>query len=224
MKKIVSFLLVLACVLGLASCAKTETKSFSLDDVKAMFENSDPYRVDVTSTQSIEGLPDLHGTSTLVRGTIDGVAATVYTSTYQKIAAVEDQSKDPIVTVNESREYVESRGIRVNGGKWDPTGVDFTPEAGGFTLNFSASAIPNFKYENHTLTFTVAAAKAAAVFGADSGIESEVEVKIADDGAKIVSMELSYTAEVEVDGEAVDADVVLYAVYSYDLQTVTLVK
>ena len=227
MKKIISCILVLASVLSLASCLTTTPSVVT--KVANMYDASEPTKIYTTSVQSFDG-KTLNSKSTLTIGKIDGMYAAVYISEYDDFADVETdyESVSPIVRRVLTKEYVEEKGLRINalqGGNWDANADNFVNNEYTVKLDLRAG-VTDAVYENHKLTFTIPAENTYDVLGTE--IDADVEGEICDEGAVITSIKLYYIIE---EGYDEDNDIVIpetvveiYAEYSYDRQSITLVK
>lgn len=220
MKKIIAFILAVACVASLFACGGDADKD-PIELVTEMYANSDPTKTVVDTVQ--KGLQTLTSKSVLVKGQVDGKVATVYDTSYQKMAEVADDANDTITTETENKVYVEGMGIRIrkNGSKtnkWNE-GSDFAPEKGDIAINISN--ITEYVYENHTLKFEVPAEKTEEVFGTGSDLPYIVTVTITDDGAVITGITISYTIP-QKSSKIPKTDVTVTTVYTYDLEPITI--
>jgi hypothetical protein len=225
MKKIISIILVLMCAFALFSCGDENTTDLTIAGINEMYNATSPTKVDITTTQTF-GKYTLTGTSTLTTGIVDGFSATVYEYSQQQLRDVESGSGedilDPIETVTGSWVYHEDLGYRENGGDWDITGDDFTPETGAIALNISKDTVKDFQNdaENKTVTFTVEAANTETVFG--DAIASDVAVVIVYSGADITSVSLSYKITDPDKNSHPEIAITVKAEYSYDSQVITI--
>lgn len=246
MKKIIVFLLAIGCLFAMISCDRGsgngETTPATL---KTMFAASNPTKIVVRSEQLMgvsvdeEGTVEtdengnisrsyaLSGTFEYARGEIDGSAASIYQYSYEELNPIEVEGRTPIRIISGSKEYVYGYGLRVNGGTWDEEGENFAPSQGGFSLNLVETALKNFRYDKdtRTATFTVAQKDVGTVIGEVSGIPSDAQVSVTDDGAVITGITIRYKVTIAHDEEfeSVETSVVtLTATYSYDLQNISL--
>ena len=204
---------------------------------KNLYSVSEPTKVVVSQT-TVVGSVTLKGSSTLATGALnDGRTATVYTYNYEVLQSVQDGAGDVITPimgepVSGSREYVEGKGERYDGGSWDETGMNFAPKAGSIAINLDASKLKNCTYTSdgalQTLSFTVEAANVADVFGSDaSEIASDVNVVITANVAVVTGITISYTEEIVSEDEDItypEAEVTITTVYTYGIEEITLVK
>lgn len=223
MKKIITIVLAIACAFTLFSCGGNATEA-SIDELNSMYNAISPSRVEVTTTQSF-GKYELKTVSTLVTGSVDGFAVTVYTESREQFRSIEDgagaEIVGPIEKIESSWVYHEDLGYRVNGGKWDIEAEDPTPETGAIALNMSSDTCEDFNNdeEKKTVTFKVLPENSAEVFGTE--LSSEALVTIVHSGADIVSVTIAYTV-VDPDNDMhPEIDVVIEAKYSYVAQQVT---
>ncbi len=227
MKRIISVLLITASVLMACSCGGMVTGDVA--KVADMYDASEPTKIYTTSTQAYDGKV-LTSTSTLTIGKIDGKYASVYISQWDAVADVEEdyESVAPIVRKSLTKEYVEEKGLRINalsGGTWDPNGEDFVGNENAVEINLRGG-VTDAVYSNHKLTFTVPAENTLDVLGTE--INADVSGEICDEGAVITSIKLTYTIAEEYDSEnditIPETVVEIYAEYSYDRQSISLVK
>ncbi len=223
MKKIIALLLSVVCVFSIVSC-KDNGETDIIKAVNDKYAISAPTKIVTTSTHTI-GNKTLNGTYTLVTGKIDGLIATVSEYSYEKFATVEEGAGDTetpfYTTVKGSKEFLENRGIRVDGGEWTD-GFNFAPVAGDIAINITKDNVKDAKYENGVFTCVVANDKTVEVFGEGNAPAADVTVTVKDDGAVITGITLSYTIPATEDYP--ETVVVITTVYTYDLEQVTLVK
>ena len=225
MKKIIALLLALTCVFALFSCGEEEPDIESqVNSVIKMYEASAPTKISTVTVTKIGNIT-LNGTYTLVTGKIDGMIATVQQNTYEKLADIESGSTSTITsvieTVKESKEFVQDKGVRINGGTWND-GFNFAPVAGDIALGFTYKQLINPEYKDGVLTCKIAAGNTGVIFGEDNAIDSDVVITIVNDGASITGVTLSYT--IPEDDEYPAQEVTITTTYTYDLEEVTLVK
>ncbi len=223
MKKIIAIILAITCAFAMFSCQ--EKKADPIDTLNAMYKASAPTKV-VTNTTEVLGSITLSGTSTLKTGKIDGKIATTYTYSYQELREIEDgisSIEKPWKEVAGSKEYLEDKGVRINGGKWDEDGFNFAPSTGSIIVKITKDNTTDFVADEatKTITFKVAAEKTAEVFGEDNAIAADVTVTVTHDGAVVTSTALSYTLESSED-EYPDAVVTVKVDYTYDLEEITI--
>ena len=220
MKKILTIVLVIACAISLFACG-AEPELSPVESVKAMYAASCPTKMETTTVQVINGVT-FNGLDTIIAGKVDGKEAVVYTYSYEELQDVEAGADSPIKTVSGTVEYLEGKGMRNNGGAWDAEGQSFAPTPGSIALNITEETVLNMVKEENTFTFDVAAANTAAVLGEENAVNADVHVVITTNGAVVTGVVISYTiSATETDPEI---SVNIAAVYSYDLQTVTLTK
>ena len=224
MKKIISIVLVFACVFTFFSCGGGDSTEASLKEINDMYNAISPSMVTTETTRNF-GKYTLTNKSTLKVGTVDGYAVAVYEYANQQLRDIEGGSGaeilDVVETVTGIREYHEEYGYRENGGKWDENGDDFTPATGATALNLTVATVKDFKAdaENKTYTFNVLAADTEAVFGME--IESDVAVTITHSGADIVGLTLSYVIKGK-NKDYPEVQVTVKTLYSYESQTITI--
>ncbi len=224
MKKIISTVLVLACVFTFFSCGGNGSTKAALKDINDMYNAISPSMVETETTRNF-GNYSLVNKGTLKVGTAGAAKVAVYEYSNQQLRDIESGSGSEILdfieTVTGIKEYHEELGYRENGGKWDEEGEDFTPETGAIALNLTEDTVQDFKYdeENKTYSFSVLAADTEAVFGKE--IESDVAVTITRTAADIVGLTLSYTVQSKSKDHP-EIQITVKASYSYDTQTITI--
>ena len=197
----------------------------AIANVAALCRVSNPAKIETTTKQRTSSLTQT-GKATMTRGTIGGKQAAIYVRTVEKLANVENAK--PIQTEKVTLEYLEDVGLRINGGEWNPNGQSFAPSEGFLKLNLPASdRLMDKSYQNGVLTFTIAqrdVASALAEILDGETVDADVTVSITNAAGVIVKISLAYTLEVD-DYEAInqsDIDVQIDAVYSYDLEEITI--
>jgi hypothetical protein len=246
-KKIVALILVLAILIVLAAGGFAAWYFFlrNVDDgevngveiFKQLYSVSEPTKVVENQTITLESVT-LRGGSTLATGALsDGSTATVYTYNYEVLQSVQAGAGDvitPIVGEPESgsREYVEGMGVRYDGGAWDSEGKNFAPTAGSIAINLDETKLKNCTYatdgELQTLSFIVEAKNVNSVFGSDaSEIKSDVSVVITANTAVVTGITITYSEEIVPEDEDIaypEANVTISTVYTYGIESITLVK
>ena len=237
MKKIIALILTLCCVFSFAACGNDETASDGIAEFTAMYAVSAPTKVATTYSVKL-GNVNVSGTSVLTAGTLnDGSSATVLVYDYSELDTISNGAGEVITPISTkssgSREFVEGKGERVDGGSWDPNGFNFAPTAGSLGISLSKETVKNPTYsvngKTHTLSFTVEEANTGAVFGPDYEIFGDATVVITADGAVITGITVSYKIPIvpeDEDEELVypDAEVSISTQYTYVLERVTLTK
>lgn len=223
MKKIIAIILAITCAFAMFSCQKE--KADPIDTLNVMYKASAPTKV-VTATTEVLGSITLTGTSTLKTGKIDGKIATTYTYSYQELREIKEgisSVEKPWIEVSGSKDYLEDKGVRINGGSWDEEGFNFAPAAGSIAIKLTKDNVTDFTADEatKTITFKVAADKTAEVFGEENAIASDVSVTVTHDGAVVTSTALSYTIE-STEDEYPDAVVTVKVDYTYDLEEITI--
>ena len=229
MKKILSVILVLACMLALFSCDfnlpfgnggnngdNANDHGDSLSAYRQMYASSVPTKSVTTITEAYDKntLTSVH---TLTTGQIDGKVVTVLDSTVQTLnnISLEDATSLNLKPINEkktSQWYYEGKGITYNKGKtWDASGVDFAPNAGSITINLDESNFKQVTYTKdteagvETLVLEVEAEKMDSVLanfmyeGQTFGYDSVITIIAA--GGRISSIIIEYTIEEYTIGE-----------------------
>lgn len=223
MKKIVALLVILAtCLFAVTACGGAN----EVDTVGAMFEASKPTRTQITYTQTF-GETVLEGVYELVRGTVNGKEAGIYTAEYDELTSVEEGGATEvvlpdIVTRTEKLEYLEGKGVRENGGKWDAQAENFISEVGPMSLKLNSDLVKNFTYEGHTLRCAVAAKNTAEVLGLEENLDVDVTITVVDDGASVTDINISYTIPADAEAQVPETTVTIVAKYTYDLEKIVI--
>ena len=237
MKKIIALILALCCVFAIVSCDGGEEQTSGVAEFERLYSASEPTKVVTNQTTAI-GNVFLKGSSILVTGALNnGDVATVYTESYETLQSVQSGAGDVITPImgepiTSSREYVEGKGVRYDGGAWDETGLNFAPKAGSIAINLDETKLKDCIYNDSgdvkTLTFTVEAKNASSVFGEwASEITSDVSVIITANVAVVTGITVSYTEDIVSDDEDIEypaANITISTVYTYDVEEITLVK
>jgi len=223
MKKIIAVLLTLSvAVFALAACGGKN----DVDTVGDMFKLSVPTKAVVSIAQT-SGDVLLETQKTLTTGFVGGKNAAVLISETDRLISVEeagagDTVVGSIVTDTEVMEYLEGKGVRVNGGKWDSKAESFVSPEGPMSLNLSSELIKNFEYKDNLLRCIVSAENTAEVFGYAEDLPVSVSVEITDDGAVITSVIISYTLPEDADAQVAETDVTIKCFYFYDIQNIEI--
>ena len=241
MKKLIAILLVIACMLVMASCDmgggeqpvdNTETQKV-LDTLSEQIKKSAPSK-SVVETVVGNALISLSSTETVVKGEVSGLDASLWERQYE---ALNDLGADSAVKklVTEREEYVEGMGIRTNGGVWE----DFPNpirQIRPYRINLDAALIQGFSagetdegspsYEFVVPNKNIAAVLTGMDADALASITSDVSVVIETDGVNVTRISLTYdmkSVALNGDNKLEDCKATLDAVYSYDLQSITLI-
>lgn len=255
---LLSLVLCFTCMLALASCGECEhldengdgkcdncDEAYEAPDkglkaTLAAYANSQPTKVVTTSKQAFwefddEGEKfvayDLDSETVLVTGKVNGLTATVETTTREILRAIgeTDDILGAITTTVATDEYLEGYGRRVNaadGNDWQAGGLNFAPRLGSIAIGITADNVKNATYTeaayNNVYTFTVAKADVEAVFGEEITTDTDVTVTIVNDGAVVTSITMTYGVNA-VDNYP-ERTVTISATYDYSVQKVSLVK
>lgn len=221
MKKIVACILALVCLFACVSCGGEVEKN--VEKIAAIYANAAPTKTVVHTVQDF-GEYKLEGETTLIVGTYNGKAATLYTYVRQELADVEQMNSIAKRSVQGSKEYFADKGVREDAivndnARFNRNGENFAPATGAIALNLDAEALTDVVYENGVFTATVAADFVKAVFGEDTTIATQTGIVITVAGNMITSVTLTYTIPSYT--AMPDATVTVTATYAYDVQTVT---
>ena len=238
MKKLIAILLVFACMFAMASCAmggtggsqqpatNTETQKV-LDALTDLIRKSAPTKSEVTTVTGNADI-NLTSTETVVMGELSGKEAALYVYEYEKLGELGEASAAKEL-VTERQEYVEGYGVRVNGGKWEDVN-SFVIKIIPYRINLDASLIQSFTASegNTAFTFVVPNKNLAQVLtGMDvSSITTDVAVTIETDGSAVTHIGFKYdmrSIALDANTQLDDAKVEIDAIYSYDLQSITLI-
>ena len=226
MKKIISLIVMVACMFTLFACGEgdgSDTAKNPIAAINRMYSVSCPTKIEGTAERKI-GDRVYESTEMIIVGKVDGKDAAVYESSYEELASIEEGAETPIVTRVTRVEYLEGKGTRTNGGNWDAEGKSFAPTNGSIAINITSETVSNaaFSEDGKTFTCTVKAANTAAVFGEGEGIASDVSVTITTNGTQVTAVEMSW--QVAATEETPAVEVTVRTVYSYDLEVISLQK
>lgn len=220
MKKIIALVLVIVSVFTLAACSLFGNKA--VEAIAEMQANSDPTKV-IINTEQTYGVHKLIGEATFVKGTCDGKRAMVYVENYQDMSEIEDQAGNPFESTKVTYEYLEGRGVRVDGGRWDASRTDFSYNTNVIDLNIASDYLTEVVEDGNKITAVIPSSAVDAVFGDNCGIDSDVTISITNDGVVITAITLNYTVAAPSTIES-DLQVSISAVYSYDAETVEIAQ
>ena len=242
MKKIIALILALACVFALAACGKKNPviekspEEIAIEETLAYYAASAPTKIVVNATRDFDGNYKTLINLETVTGKIDGKIATVKTKTVEKFLTIDAGSgtdiREPIESKTTTEEYLEDKGISIDGGQWIEDGLNFAPTAGSLGIAITTANITDITYTkakyNNVLSFMIPEANVDAVFGVDENgdsyfdHESDIKVTITNNGAVITRLTVEY--EIEADDEYPGQSVSIITDYTYQIETVTLVK
>jgi hypothetical protein len=221
MKKILVLIMTLSLMFAFVSCDDNGSDN-PIDLFNSIYNMSEPTKVSTTVVET-HGIHTLNASYVYTRGQVDGKTATQYVAVYDKFETVDGGISDiitgPIVTVTESKEYVDGNGVRVNGGEWKK-GDDFAASKGAVVLNITEELLPDYSYFENVFAATVSEDNTEAVFGVAIG--ADVELEIETNGVVVTAVTIKYT--IEEDGDYPEITVEMRTEYSYDIQAITLVK
>lgn len=234
MKKILSILLLVACVFSVASCNKNKGGSgFSLANYETYFASSVPTKA-VTKVSQTISTTTLESVTTLTTGSLaDGTKASVYESNVQTFNDIESLELNYIKEKKTVKWYCEGKGISTNKGRtWDAEGLDFAN--GPIYINLDSELYDgNISYDNATDTLVLGvsaenSATALASFLEDGQkFEYDSTITIAASGGRISSIKVEYSVDPYDIGDDIanmieieEIKVVIEASYSYDYQTI----
>lgn len=255
---LLALVLSFACVFALASCGECEAHVDTDDDHKCdecgadyiapvdgvtktleCYANSLPSKVVSTSKQEFYEIGedgekfvayDLDSETVLVTGKVNGLNATVETTTREILRAVGEVEDilGAITTTVATDEYLEGSGRRTNGTSWNSRGQDFAPTLGSIGINITKENALNATYTespyNNVLSFTISKDAIKEVFGAkiDITTDTNLSVTITNDGAVVTGLTIQYG--IKASGNYPERIVKIAVTYDYNVQKVTLVK
>ncbi len=244
MKKIIAIVLMIAlCVPVMFSCGK---KAPGLAEFTEMYEASKPTKVAATVTQVFYDVDasneyftvaTLNSSYEIVNGTVDGKNASVFASHIQSFRTVEDGGETVVVegltVMNHLKvESIEGVGSRTtesvdegeaNVGEWIDSSV-WEIRQGKMAIELDSKLLEDVLLDGNTLQFIVPLENAGDVFGAElvTDMDSDVEVKITNDGAIITSIELHYYTKANPELNVRSSEMTVKVAYSYDLESIVI--
>lgn len=225
MKRITAIILLIGCVFALFSCSSPTTDA--IERVAEIFESNAPTKIVIETKQAIgeDAAIELSGVITLVTGKYNGLQASVYTSEIERFATIDEGATEEkpyyIVSDVKKMEFLDGKGVRVDGGRWDPSADDFAPTVGDITLNITKDNATDAVYENGVLTFTVKAENTAEVLGEAYAQATDVYVEVTEYEGFITKLVLSYV-EIPEDDDYPEETITITVNYSYGIQTVNI--
>ena len=235
MKKILSILLLLACVFSVVSCDRGKDSGFKLSNYEAYFASSIPTKTVTKISQSIS-TTTLNSEIVMISGNLaDGTKASIYESSIQTFNDIESVKLNYIQTTESRQWYCEGKGISTNKGRtWNAEGVDFAPADACIDIKLDSSLYTNIAYDKatDTLVLQVPAANAKTVLsgfvGEDESFDYDTTITITAAGGRISNIKLEYVVDSYDIGEDIanmieieDITVVIDVAYSYDYQTIS---
>ena len=201
-------------------------KANEIADILAMYNAIAPSKVVTNSTMIFGEYEFSPVKSTLVVGSVDGATVAIYEYTKTSLREITDGSGidivGPFVTESHKMEYSQSKGLRVDGGKWDIMGSDFTPSVGANAFNFTEATVTDMveNKEDKTYSFVITKKNTEKVFG--SKIDADVSVVITHSGADITGVVISYSVENSKNDDHPEINMTMSCSYSYETQEITL--
>ena len=239
MKKIIAVILALCCIFTVVSCDQgtmDEVTSAQLDAMLEMFDDSIPTKSETYTTETIGKNVVIKSRATLVSGHIGSLKASVYEGSYQSLSEV-GNTLSMVKTETESKWYVEGKGVSTDKGvTFNAEEGDFAPTEGFIKIKISKNMVSEAEYDEQTSTLklTIPKKHATEVVGAylEKGqtIDSDIIVTLTCAGGRITGLKLEYSIpthmitvpESETEIQVPDTTVVVEAIYSYGLQSITL--
>ena len=238
MKKLLALLLILCCAFSLAACGNDQDNDQNNDDnnsqasaeiiekINTMFTSSNPTKTVVGTTQTT-GDTVLVGEYTLIKGTFNGLEAATYYQDYDRLISVDESGSLDYVTgtvVNEPvyKEYLEGKGVRIDGGEWDAAAESFVSDKGPISLKLTADLVSKSQYDTATKTFSCVITKdnTKEVLGLEENLPVDITIETVDDGASINKVTISYVIPATAKDQEIS--IVIRAFYTYDLEDITI--
>lgn len=239
MKKLIAILLALVCMLSVCACsappaggngdltppADAELQEV-LDALSELIRTSTPTQSKVAT---LTGNADINLKSdlTITMGELSGKTAALYVHEYETlndVGATEAKTK-----VVETKEYVDGMGLRIDGGLWEVDQPSFVRRLTPYRMNLDGTLIKSVRTSDDgmIIAFTVPMDNASDVFTSFdaktiASMTSDISVRIETDGSAVTCMEIVYDTKGVTN--MTNPKVEIKAQYSYDLQSITLLK
>ena len=241
MKKLIAILLVLACMLVMGACslpvnppantpttnppAASETQDI-LDALDDLIRTSAPTQSKVVTLTGSKYI-NLKSELTITMGELSGKEAALYVHEYESLNDVGDTAA--ITRARETKEYVEGMGLRVDGGFWETEQPSFVRRLMPYRMSLEAKYIKSLSVnaDKTEFSFIIPMDNASDVltnFDAKTiaSINSDISVNIKTDGSAVTFIGIVYNTKNVSGLESPKVEV--KAEYSYDLQSITLLK
>ena len=242
MKKLIAILLVLASMLVMGACsfpvnppavnppavnppAASGTQD-ALDALDDLIRTSSPTQSKVSTLTGSKDI-NLKSELTITMGELSGKEAALYVHEYESL---NDVGGDVAVTRTvETQEYVEGMGLRVDGGVWEADQPSFVRRLMPYRMSLDANYIKSLVMNEDKTEFSFVipvdyASDVLTNFDAKTiaSINSDISVVIKTDGSSVTFIGLVYSTKSVNNLESPKVEV--KAEYSYDLQSITLLK
>lgn len=242
MKKLIAILLVLASMLVMGACsfpvnppdtnppavnppASADTQD-ALDALSELIRTSTPTQSKVATFTGSKDI-NLKSELTITIGELSGKEAALYVHDYESL---NDVGGDVAITRTvETQEYVEGMGLRVDGGVWEEGQSSFVKRLIPYRMNLEAKYLKSLTMNDDKteFSFVVPLDNAFDVLtGFDAktiaSMTSDITVEIKTDGSSVTFISLVYSTKSVPNLESPKVEV--KAEYSYDLQSITLLK
>ena len=245
MKKLIAILLVLACMLAMGACSlgngagngvtppdetpitpsSNDEVQKILDELSELIRTSTPSQSKVTTVTGTKDV-SLESELTITMGELSGKEAALYVHEYEEF---NDLGATEIKTVTrETKEYVEGMGLRIDGGVWEDQ-PNFVRRLTPYRMNLDAEILQSVRTneDNTVVSFIVPLESASDVFNnfdakTIASMTSDIAVRIETDGSSVTAMNITYDMKSVTNME--NPTVEIKAHYSYDLQSITLLK
>ena len=240
MKKLIAILLALACMFAVCACstppaggtdkpltppADTEVQDI-LDALSELIRISTPTQSQVST---VTGNADINLKSdlTITMGELSGKTAALYVHEYETLNDIGSTTAKELH--KETKEYVDGMGLRIDGGIWETEESSFVRRITPYRMNLDSTAIKSLLVSEDGLvvSFIVPLENAADVFSsfdakAIASMTSDISVRIETDGSSVTYMGIEYATKSVTN--MTNPVVTIKAQYSYDLQSITLLK
>lgn len=245
MKKLIAILLVAACMLAMVACGGSGsgngvtdpnetpvTPSSTADAQKVLDALAELIRTSIptqSKVSTVTGTADINLKSelTITMGELSGKEAALYVHEYETFNDL--GAKEAKTLTVETQEYVENMGLRVNGGSWESNQPNFVRRLQPYRMSLDAEVIKSLRTnEDETIvSFVVPRENTGDVFTnfdekTIASMISDVSVRIETDGSSVTAIEIVYNSK-SVPNMS-NPKVEIKAEYSYDLQSITLLK
>lgn len=237
MKKLIAILLVLASMLALGSCGATNQNEPSLtppatnleaqeilDTLAELIRTSTPTQSKVSTLTGTENI-NLKSDLTITMGELSGKEAALYVHEYESFNELGAQEAKTLTV--ETKEYVEGMGLRIDGGMWEREQSSFVRRITPYRMALDAETVQSLRTneEKTEFSFVVPMDNASDVFTNFDGktlatIASDISVRVETDGTAVTMISIEYGMKSVANME--NPTVKITALYSYDLQSITL--
>lgn len=242
MKKLIAILLVLASMLVMGACSfpvnppvnnppannppAASDAQAALDALVELIIASAPTQSKVSTLTGSKDI-NLKSELTITMGELSGKEAALYVHEYESL---NDVGGDVAITRTvETQEYVKGMGLRIDGGIWETEQPSFVKKLMPYRMNLETKYIKSLSMNEDKTEFSFIipmdnASDVLTRFDAKTiaSINSDISVEIKTDGSSVTFIGLVYSTKTINNLESPKVEV--KAEYSYDLQSITLLK